>query len=154
MPSPPPKPTAPPAPPSSPSVTIPSGWGASAPGKGKKRTKRKKKTTKKAAKKKVTKKVSAARTSAPKPDASREEINPATLPEAEARKRVAAIYRLEKVVGSKRAVHDAAKRGAKSAKTALSEAEEALEQEINEQRFGPGPLFSPDGKGPAVPPKK
>lgn len=101
-----------------------------------------KKTTKKpAGKKPTTKKPDKA--TAPK------EIDPKKLTEADARERCAAIYRLEKKVDAKRAVHELAKAGAKSARAALKEASEAFAKEIHEQRFGPGPLFTPDGKGPA-----
>lgn len=77
------------------------------------------------------------------------EIDPSKLTPEEAKKHCAAIYKLEKIVEKKREAHDQAKRGAKSAKAALTEAEAALEKEIREQRTGPGPLFDPTGKGPA-----
>ena len=81
-----------------------------------------------------------------KPD---EEIDATKLDPEEAKKRCAAIYKLEKAVERKRQAYDQAKRGAKSAKGSLEEAEEALEKEIREQRKGPGPLFDATGKGPA-----
>jgi len=90
-------------------------------------------------------KAAAAKATAPQP----KEIDPKKITEAEGQKRCAAIYKLEKIIEGKRALHDVAKRGAASAKAALKEAEEALAQEIHEQRFGPGPLFNPAGDGPA-----
>lgn len=73
------------------------------------------------------------------------EIDAGTLDPEEAKKRCAAIYKLEKVVDLKRSAHTVAKLDAKAAKAALADAENALEKEIREQRFGPGPLFNPDG---------
>lgn len=77
------------------------------------------------------------------------EIDAKELDPEEARKRCAAIYKREKKVEAKRKLHEVAKKGAKAAKAALDDAEDALEKEIREQRFGPGPLFSPDGQSPA-----
>lgn len=77
------------------------------------------------------------------------ETNPKNLTLDEATKRVDVIYRLEKAVESKRASHAVAKLAAKAAKEALAAAVEALESEIREQRLGPGPLFTPDGKSAA-----
>lgn len=92
----------------------------------------KKKASKKAAKKKATRKPAAAVA---------KEVDAAGLEPTEARKRCAAIYKFERKVEAKRKLHDLAKAGAKSAKAQLTDAEDALEQEIREQRFGPGPLF-------------
>lgn len=78
-----------------------------------------------------------------------QEVDSKKLGADEAKKRVAAIYRLERIIEGKRRIYDAAKSKAKIAKNDLAKAEAALEQEIREQRFGPGPLFAPDGKGPA-----
>lgn len=39
-----------------------------------------------------------------------------------------------------------------SVKRALADAEEQLEQEIRDQRYGPGPLFTLDGQGAAAAP--
>ena len=75
-----------------------------------------------------------------KPTAAKE-IDTTKLTTGEAQKRVATIYKLEKTIQAKRKLHDLAKVGAKSAKAALTTAEDALAQEIDEQRFGPGPLF-------------
>jgi len=126
----------------------------------------KKKAAKKATKKTTTRKAAAPKAATPspaqkaaatraaakakpEPTKPQKEIDPKTLDTAEAQKRCAAIYKLEKIVEGKRALHDVAKRGAAAAKSALKEAEEALAQEIHEQRFGPGPLFNPNGDGPA-----
>ena len=90
-------------------------------------------------------KAAAAKAAAPKP----KEIDATKLTAEQGQKRCAAIYRMEKIIEGKRALHDVAKRGAAAAKSALKEAEEALAQEIHEQRFGPGPLFNAAGNGPA-----
>ena len=49
--------------------------------------------------------------------------------------------KLERVAEGKRKIHEIAKKAARGSKAALADAEEALENEIREQRFGPGPLF-------------
>tara|TARA_R110000851_G_scaffold268071_1_gene420657 strand:+ start:8912 stop:9298 length:387 start_codon:yes stop_codon:yes gene_type:complete len=90
-------------------------------------------------------KAAKAKADAPKP----KEIDPKSLTAAQGQKRCAAIYRLEKVIEGKRALEDVAKRGHKAATSGRKEAEEALAQEIQEQRFGPGPLFNAAGDGPA-----
>lgn len=112
---------------------------------------KKKAAKKKATKKKVTRKKTARRSPAPKPPATTpaKEVDPKSLEGDEAKKRVAAIYKLEKVVEAKKALEAVAKSGAKAATAARKEAEDALEQEIREQRFGPGPLFNETGTGPA-----
>jgi len=100
---------------------------------------------KKAAATKAAKASAAVATPKEKP----KEVDVKNLSEAETRKRCVAIYRLERTIESKRAVHDVAKRSAASAKKALTDAEDALAKEINDQRFGPGPLFNATGDGPA-----
>ncbi len=96
-------------------------------------------------------KSSAAQSSAmPSADAKpRQEIDVGSLSTPELEKRVTAIYKREKKVEAKTAVYALAKSGAKIAKGALQEAEDALRQEIDEQRWGPGPLFSADGQDKA-----
>ncbi len=78
----------------------------------------------------------------------RTEVDPKLLTAEDAQKRCAAIYKLEKKINGKRAVYDISKRAAKTAKDALEVAEEALAKEIEEQRFGPGPLFDELGTEP------
>tara|TARA_R110000822_G_scaffold120633_1_gene254129 strand:- start:22560 stop:22850 length:291 start_codon:yes stop_codon:yes gene_type:complete len=83
---------------------------------------------------------------APRPKTSkRTEVDPAKLKPDDAKKRCAAIYKCEKAVELKTAAHELAKGKAKISKAALVAAEDALRQEISEQRFGPGPLFPPEG---------
>lgn len=77
------------------------------------------------------------------------EVDPSTLTAADLAKRCKAIYALERAVEKRTEVHELAKRGLKSARDGLNEAKEMLAKEIHDQRFGPGPLFSPDGKGAA-----
>lgn len=90
-----------------------------------------------------------------KPAAKPKEINPETLETSKARKRLGAIYKLERNVERKKAAFDLASRSRRAAKAELEQAEEDLEKEIREQRFGPGPLFNADGSGPAgTAPKK
>ena len=101
----------------------------------------KKKAAKKATKKTPSKTPSTRKPSTGSAPSKPREVDPNSLEGDDAKKRVAAIYKLEKVIEGKRAVHDVAKRAAKAAKAALTEAEEAMEQELHEQRFGPGPLF-------------
>ncbi len=122
-----------------------------------------KKTTKKSAGKKSGSKKSASKKGASRtvsvgvPQAGdlsaaaskRQEIDVSQLSTADLAKRVTAIYKREKKVEAKTAVYALAKSAAKIAKGALQEAEDALRQEIDEQRWGPGPLFSPDGQGKA-----
>lgn len=78
------------------------------------------------------------------------EIDPDALDVDEARKRCRAIYRIEKRVEAKKAAFDEASALRRAAKAEYELALSDLEREIQEQRFGPGPLFSPDGKGPAA----
>lgn len=98
-------------------------------------------------------KASAAKKPAAKADGSpaakAKEVDVETLPEVEVKKRVAAIYKLERVLERKRIAYDTATRHRNAAKAELEAAEEALQQELDEQRFGPGPLFNPTGTGPA-----
>ena len=117
----------------------------------------KKKATKKKAKKATKKKAAAKgpRALAPpsnpsppkhKPGKSKmvpvqREVDPKNLEPEDAKKRCAAIYKRERKVEGKRVIHELAKKTAKAAKAALTDAEEELEKEINDQRFGPGPLF-------------
>lgn len=70
------------------------------------------------------------------------EVDPKSLSPEDARKRVGAIYKLERAVEAKRITYAAARKVARSAKAELAEAEDRLETEIREQRLGPGPLFS------------
>lgn len=104
---------------------------------------------KKVSKKKASKKAPAAKKATVTMFSKKAEVDTAALSGAEAKKRCATIYNLERVIEAKRAVHEAARKSAAACKTAYKEAVEALEVEISEQRFGPGPLFSPDGSGPA-----
>lgn len=79
--------------------------------------------------------------SLPKKPAAPKEVDPNKLSAADAQKRCAAIYKLENTIEKKRRLHELAKAGAKAAKDSLKAAEDALAKEIQEQRFGPGPLF-------------
>ena len=78
-----------------------------------------------------------------------QEVDPNKLPASENAQRCAEIYRLERSVEIKRAAYAVAKLATKAKKGELQAAEEALAKEIHDQRFGPGPLFSPDGKSAA-----
>lgn len=115
----------------------------------------KKKTAKKAAKKTVSRKrdTSAASppSAAPKPgtESRPKEIDPDTLDREKARKRLGAIYKLEKAVEHKKVKLEAASRARRAAKAEYGDACDCLENEIHEQRFGPGPLFNFDGSGAA-----
>lgn len=112
-----------------------------------------------ATKAKATAKPKPKKPSPPKPKAEkpavepkREEVDVSKLAPEETAKRVGKIYDLERKVETKRKAYDLANRARKVAKTELTEAEEALEQEIQDQRYGPGPLFNPKGDGPAKQP--
>jgi hypothetical protein len=83
------------------------------------------------------------------PPKKRAEIDVSTLKLEDAKKRCASIYKLEKAVEAKAAAHTIAKSKSKATAAALDRAEEDLRKEITEQRFGPGPLYSADGKGAA-----
>lgn len=74
------------------------------------------------------------------------EVNPATLTIADARKRCQAIYEMEGEIERRQNIYDKAHASATKAKKSLSEARAKLQQEISEQRFGPGPLFPVEGK--------
>lgn len=73
-------------------------------------------------------------------------VNMDELSSSEIRARCEAIYALEVEVEKKRALYDAARRGARAAKESLTSAEEHLENEIRQQREGPGPLFASSGE--------
>ncbi len=73
----------------------------------------------------------------------------AGLGDAERKKRLTKLYRLEGELETKRASYAASKKTTASHKRALGTAEAALEKELDEQRFGPGPLFDATGSGPA-----
>lgn len=79
-------------------------------------------------------------------EAEKREVDPNKLSAQEAQKRCKAIYDLEKRRDGARIKHDASKRAQKAAKVALDKAQAELDQEIADQRFGPGPLFDPDPK--------
>ncbi len=83
--------------------------------------------------------------SAPRP-----EVDPTKLKPDDLRKRVAKVYQLERQVERARVAYDLSRRHFAGAKRALADAEEQLEQEIRDQRYGPGPLFTPDGQGAAA----
>tara|TARA_R110000851_G_scaffold120002_2_gene248119 strand:- start:8832 stop:9173 length:342 start_codon:yes stop_codon:yes gene_type:complete len=111
---------------------------------------KKKATAKKAAsKKKTTAKRPAPKSTAPAKAGKPKDTDPSKLTEEQAKKRVAAIYRLQKTVESKAALHEVAKKAAASAKAALEDAQSNLSTEIHEQRVGPGPLFPPETQGQA-----
>lgn len=87
----------------------------------------------------------------PAAPATREEVDSSLLDPEEAKKRCGEIYRLEKKIEARRASYELLKGRTKTAKTSLNAAEEALDKEIADQRFGPGPLvaagvLSVDGK--------
>jgi hypothetical protein len=79
------------------------------------------------------------------------EVDPSKLDDGKAKKRLASIYRLEKTVEQKQAAFDSASAVRRAAKAELEDAQDKLELEIREQRFGPGPLFNATGTGPASP---
>lgn len=81
--------------------------------------------------------------------ANRKQVDLGKLTEADKKKRLAAVYKLEGEIEKRRAVYDASKKTTASHKKALASAEAALDKELDEQRFGPGPLFNEDGTGPA-----
>lgn len=99
--------------------------------------------------------TSSTKATAPKPKTPTKtvEVDPTKLSPEKLRDRVAKIYALEKVRDRKKAALDLASRGRRAAKAELEQAEEDLTKEIQEQRFGPGPLFNPDGSGPAGKPQ-
>ncbi len=74
-----------------------------------------------------------------------EEVNPGKLSIVDARNRCDAIYKLTRSLEDAQRVFDKLSTKAKVAKAKLAELSAALSQEINEQRFGPGPLFPVDG---------
>lgn len=82
-------------------------------------------------------------------DKSRPELDPGNLDAKASAVRLRAIYRLQGDVENKKATYEAASRVRRAAKAELEEALEALEKEVHEQRFGPGPLFNPDGSDAA-----
>lgn len=126
-----------------------SGWGASSPtSKAEKASKSSKKKTTKKAGKKASKKASkkdAAKPASPK----RPEIDVDTIKPEDARKRIKTIYVLERTVERAREKHESARAAMRESREALKTAQLALSQEIEEQRFGPGPLFSADGQDAA-----
>lgn len=79
----------------------------------------------------------------------RAELDPGKLDAKASATRLRSIYRLQGAVENKKATYDAASRVRRAAKAELEEALEALEKEVHEQRFGPGPLFNPDGSDAA-----
>lgn len=81
------------------------------------------------------------------------EVDTSKLTPEKAIKRLDAIYKLEKIVEKKQASYDLASRARRAAKAELEQAQEELANEIQDQRFGPGPLFNPDGSGPAGSPQ-
>lgn len=85
--------------------------------------------------------------------AKRKEIDLTKLSPEKALKRLDAIYKKEKVVERKQASFDLASRARRAAKADLEQAQDELAKEIQDQRFGPGPLFNADGTGPAGAPQ-
>lgn len=81
------------------------------------------------------------------------EIDPTKLDQVKASNRLSKIYSLEKTVERKKKNFDTASKARRASKAELEEAEEALKLEIQEQRFGPGPLWNADGSGPAGAPQ-
>lgn len=55
------------------------------------------------------------------------------------------VHKLEKGVEAARAKFDRASQARRAAKANLEKAQDALNREIQDQRFGPGPLFAKDG---------
>lgn len=90
------------------------------------------------------KKSAAAAAEAAKP---RKEIDVDRLEVTKARKMLGSIHKLEKNVERAAAALAIASKQRRSAKAKHEQASEALELEIREQRFGPGPLFNVDGSG-------
>lgn len=90
-----------------------------------------------------------ARAPASLPPRTGKEIDPTKLDQTKAVKRLASIYDLEREVEVRKHVYENAKRDLRSARADFESAVEALEKEIREQRFGPGPLFNAEGTGPA-----
>lgn len=84
----------------------------------------------------------------------RTEVDVSKLSPEKAMKRLEAIYKKEKAVEKKQASFDLASRARRAAKAELEQAQDELAKEIQDQRFGPGPLFNADGSGPAGAPQE
>lgn len=97
---------------------------------------------------KLTKGTKAKGDKSPRPDGDsgaskpHKEVDAMKLDHDERAKRLSKIYKLERAVEKKKAAFETASKLRRAAKAELEEAEEAMELEIREQRFGPGPLFS------------
>lgn len=76
----------------------------------------------------------------------KEELDVSKLDATRAKKMLDSIHALERVVEKKQRLFDLASQNRRAAKAELEEAQDALSQEINDQRFGPGPLFDPNAK--------
>lgn len=111
----------------------------------------KKKTAKKATKK-ATKKV--AKKKDEKKLVKGKEVDVSKLPVDQRTKRLQKIYKLERIAERKKVLLDSASRARRACKAEYEEACENLENEIRDQRFGPGPLFSVDGSDKAGAPQK
>jgi hypothetical protein len=85
----------------------------------------------------------------PKTPAKPKPVNVKALEPEKMTKRLAAIYKLEQECETARASFDLASQARRAARAKLDEANDALEKEIREQRYGPGPLFNATGDGPA-----
>jgi len=75
------------------------------------------------------------------------EIEVDKIDASRARKMLGTTHKLSKAVERARAALDVASKQRRAAKANHEEAVEALERELREQRFGPGPLFNADGTG-------
>ena len=80
-------------------------------------------------------------------DEAQAEADPTTFDHGQATSRLSVIYALKRNVEIAEAMHIAATEARKAAKEHLDAARAELENELREQRFGPGPLFGPDGAG-------
>jgi hypothetical protein len=94
-------------------------------------------------------KPKASKASGAPPPTRGKEIDVSKLDREKTAKRLETIYRLEKAVEKKKASFDAASQVRRRTKADFEKAQDALEKEIRDQRFGPGPLFNPEGTGPA-----
>ena len=89
----------------------------------------------------------------PKTPAKPKQVNTKSLEPAKMQKRLDSIYKLEQQVETAKASFELASQARRAAQAKLEEANDALEHEIREQRYGPGPLFNADGTGPAEKPQ-
>lgn len=78
--------------------------------------------------------------------ARKKELDVSKIDEKRGKKMLAAIHELEREAERKRHLFELASQNRRAAKAELEEAEDALRKEINDQRFGAGPLFDPNAQ--------